>query len=53
MKATIWARGITLPAGFCYNCNDPASTTIELYSEGGIAGYGLLGAVAGGARRIS
>jgi len=48
VKATIWARGITLPAGFCYNCNAPATTTIPLYSEGGIAGYGLLSAVAGG-----
>ncbi len=46
VKATIWARGITLPAGFCYNCHDPATTTIALNSEGGIAGYGLLGTIA-------
>jgi hypothetical protein len=48
VKATIWARGITLPAGFCYNCNAPATAAIALYSEGGIGGYGLLGAVADG-----
>ena len=45
MKATIWAGGIRLPAGFCYNRNVPATTTISIYSEGGIAGSGLLGSL--------
>jgi hypothetical protein len=44
VKATIWAGRIRLPAGFCYNCNAPATTTINIHSEGGIAGSGLLGA---------
>ena len=47
MRATIWARGFTLPAGFCYNCNAPATASISVRSEGGIAssvgsGHGLL-----------
>jgi len=48
VKATIWAGGIRLPAGFCYNCNSPATTTISIYSEGGIASSGLLGFGAAG-----
>jgi len=47
MKATIWARGFTLPASFCYNCNAPATVSVSIRSEGGIAssvsvGHGLL-----------
>ena len=37
MKATIWARGFILPAGFCYNCNAPSTTSISVHSQGGIA----------------
>jgi hypothetical protein len=37
MRATIWARGFTLPAGFCYNCNTPTTASISVRSEGGIA----------------
>ncbi len=37
MKATIWARGFTVPPGFCYNCNAPTTTSIPIRSEGGIA----------------
>ena len=37
MKATIWARGFTLPTGFCYNCSALSSTSIAVYSQGGIA----------------
>ena len=37
MKATIWARDIVLPTGFCYNCGEPPSQHVELHSEGGIA----------------
>lgn len=46
MRATIWARGFILPAGFCYNCNAPSTTSIAVNSQGGIAssigsGHGL------------
>ena len=46
MRATIWARGFIWPAGFCYNCNAPSTTSISVSSQGGIAstigsGHGL------------
>jgi len=47
MKATVWARPLILPSGFCYNCNAPSTTSISVSSEGGIAssvgvGHGLI-----------
>ena len=47
MRATIWARAFRMPAGFCYNCDAPATHFISVESEGGIAssvgpGHGLL-----------
>jgi len=56
VKATIWARGFTLPAGFCYNCNAPSTTFVSLNSEGGIAssigsGHGLVVAALAAAAR--
>ncbi len=47
MKATIWTGEVVLPAGFCYNCNAPSTTTVSVTSEGGIAssigsGHGLV-----------
>lgn len=56
MKATVWSRDFTLPAGFCYNCNAPSTTFVSLSSEGGIAssvgsGHGLVVAALAAAAR--
>ena len=48
MRATIWARQFIWPAGFCYNCNAPSTTSVFVWSQGGIAStiasHGLEGA---------
>lgn len=56
MKATIWAPTFVMPSALCVNCCRPASNTVALKSEGGLASsagkshgvHGLLvGAIAG------
>jgi hypothetical protein len=37
MKATIWASTFVMPTQFCVNCWMPASSTVKMKSEGGIA----------------